>query len=438
MTARIIKKWMILLLAVIMLISMAALNVSASASASETDKTYQAYDASRHREVINENGTTDSEWSLCMDHHKQSPGKTDEATGEYSKNENATKDTYASNGGKGDFQKIKRMLFYKLKHPQLNYTVLQNEYYYQQDNKKIYDTDYSQIPELNKQKQDLRTFAEDSSHDDEINSTMEVFIYKSKNPKMQNLISAKLKEVPTPTKVKFSKKALTENGEDLKGATIRLTKADGSLVKKWVTDGTVTEFELKDGKYTFTETSAPAKYQVATAITFEVKNGKAIVKGIAVTGNTIVMVDKLKEVPTPTKVKFSKKALTENGEDLKGATIRLTKADGSLVKKWVTDGTVTEFELKDGKYTFTETSAPAKYQVATAITFEVKNGKAIVKGIAVTGNTIVMVDKLKEVPTPPSTLPKTGESSSLGAFLSALGLSLAGLGVLYKKMKACE
>ncbi|PKZ74952.1 hypothetical protein CYJ65_02495 [Gardnerella vaginalis] len=145
------------------------------------------------------------------------------------------------------------------------------------------------------------------------------------------------------------------------------------------------------------------------------------------------MVDKLKEVPTPTKVKFSKKALTENGEDLKGATIQLTKADGSLVKKWVTDGTVTEFELKDGKYTFTETSAPAKYQVATAITFEVKNGKAIVKGIAVTGNTIVMVDKLSI-----QVLPKTGESGSLGAFLSALGLSLAGLGVLYKKMKACE
>ncbi|MBS4899806.1 MAG: LPXTG cell wall anchor domain-containing protein [Clostridiales bacterium] len=338
MTARIIKKWMILLLAVAMLISIAPLNVSASASASETDKTYQAYDASQHRKVISENGTTDSEWSLCMDHHKQSPGKPGEATGEYSKNENATKDTYASNGGKGNFQKIKRMLFYKLKHPELNYTVLQNEYYYQQDNKtKIYDTHYSQDPELNKQKQDLRTFAEDSSHDDEINSIMEVFIYKSINPKMQNLISAKLKEVPTSTKVKFSKKALTENGEDLKGATIQLTKEDGSLVKKWVTDGTVTEFELKDGKYTFTETSAPAKYQVATAITFEVKNGKAIVKGIAVTGNTIVMVDKLKEVPTP-----------------------------------------------------------------------------------------------------PSTLPKTGESSSLGAFLSALGLSLAGLVVLYKKMKACE
>ncbi|MFE8719460.1 hypothetical protein ACEV5R_05260, partial [Streptococcus pyogenes] len=234
MTGRIIKKWMSLLLAVTMLISMASLNVSAS----ETDKTYQVYDASKHRKVISKNGTTDSEWSLCMDHHKQSPGKTDEATGEYSKNENATKDTYASNGGKGDFQKIKRMLFYKLKHPELNYPVLQNEYYYQQDNKtnKSYDTTYSKDSRLNQQKQDLRTFAEDSSHDDEINSKMEVFIYSEKNRLMQNLISAKLKELPPPppstppTKVKFSKKALTENGEELKGATIRLTKEDGSLV----------------------------------------------------------------------------------------------------------------------------------------------------------------------------------------------------------------
>lgn len=310
MTGRIIKKWMSLLLAVTMFISMVSLN--ASASASETDKTYQAYDASHYRKVISKNGTTDSEWSLCMTSTKQSPGTSTKATGKYSKNENATKDTYASNGGKGDFQKIKRMLFYKLKHPELNYQVLQNEYYYQQDNKtnKSYDTDYSQTPQLNKQKQELRTFAEDSSHDDEINSTMEVFIYKSKNSKMQNLISAKLKEVPT--KVKFSKKALTENGEDLKGATIQLTKEDGSLVKEWVTDGTVKEFELKDGKYTFTETSAPAKYQVATAITFEVKNGKAIVKGIEVKGNTIVMVDKLKKVPTPNT--NTNKTLPKTGE----------------------------------------------------------------------------------------------------------------------------
>ncbi len=147
---------------------------------------------------------------------------------------------------------------------------------------------------------------------------MEVFIYRANDQRMQNLISAKLKELPPPppstppTKVKFSKKALTENGEELKGATIRLTKEDGSLVEEWVTDGTVKEFELKDGKYTFTEISAPAKYQVATAITFEVKNGKAIVKGIEVTGNTIVMVDKLKELPPPNT--NTNKTLPKTGE----------------------------------------------------------------------------------------------------------------------------
>ena len=365
-------------------------------------------------------------------------------------------------------------------------------------------------------------------------------------------------------KVKFSKKALTENGEELKGATIKLTKEDGSLVKEWVTDGSVTEFELEDGKYTFTEVSAPDKYEVATAITFEVKGGKVTVKGTEVSGNTIVMVDKLKEVPptepkkevfegdtstnidgkevkvgetltykvsyhnttgesqkvviedkipeftsyvegsadnngvykdgkiiwtkenvaagetfevtfkvkveksasgktlinealiragknesktnkttnpvpeippTPekTKVKFSKKALTENGEELKGATIKLTKEDGSLVKEWVTDGSVTEFELEDGKYTFTEVSAPDKYQVATAITFEVKDGKVTVKGTEVSGNTIVMVDKLKEIPPIPdepkdsinknNSLPKTGDGSNPSLYAGIMALA---------------
>ncbi|HER0961888.1 TPA: LPXTG cell wall anchor domain-containing protein, partial [Streptococcus pyogenes] len=51
-------------------------------------------------------------------------------------------------------------------------------------------------------------------------------------------------------------------------------------------------------------------------------------------------------------------------------------------------------------------------------TFEVKNGKAIVKGIEVTGNTIVMVDKLKELPPPNTnkTLPKTGEGTNISLY----------------------
>ena len=122
-------------------------------------------------------------------------------------------------------------------------------------------------------------------------------------------------EVPK-TKVSFSKKALTENGEELAGAKIKLTKKDGTVVKEWTTEGKVTEFELEAGIYTFTEVSAPDKYQVATAITFEVKDGKVTVKGTEVKGNTLVMVDKLKEAP---KTKDQLKETQKTKAQLKGA-----------------------------------------------------------------------------------------------------------------------
>ncbi|XVG96576.1 collagen binding domain-containing protein [Eubacteriales bacterium KG125] len=360
--------------------------------------TYSAYDSSRQRQVVDQTGVTDSDWSLCMNENKLSPGTNTKATGKYIRIENATEATHIDNGGEGDFQKIKRMLFYKLKNPNLNYAVFQHEYYFQQGNKK-YDTNWGAGTELEKQKNKLRSFIEDPSYDSEIEKSMEIIIYHSDNSRVQNLISARLLEQPTPekTKVNFSKKALTEDGEELAGAKIKLTKKDGTVVKEWETDGKLREFELEEGSYTFTEVSAPDKYEVATAITFEVKDGKVLVTGTEVKGNTIVMVDKLKEVPK-TKVNFSKKALTEDGEELAGAKIKLTKKDGTVVKEWETDGKLREFELEEGSYTFTEVSAPDKYEVATAITFEVKDGKVSVTGTEVNGNTIVMVDKLKEVP----------------------------------------
>ena len=128
-----------------------------------------------------------------------------------------------------------------------------------------------------------------------------------------------------------------------------------------------------------------------------------------------------------TKVNFSKKALTENGEELAGATIKLTKKDGTVVKEWTTDGTQTEFELENGIYTFTEVSAPDKYQVATAITFEVKDGKVTVEGTEVSGNTIVMVDK------PSKNLPKTGIESEAMMMAAAALSTLGGLYVSKKK-----
>ena len=57
---------------------------------------------------------------------------------------------------------------------------------------------------------------------------------------------------PNSTKVKFSKRDIA--GKELKDATIRLTHADGTS-EEWKSDGTVKEFTVKEGKYTFKETA---------------------------------------------------------------------------------------------------------------------------------------------------------------------------------------
>ena len=140
------------------------------------------------------------------------------------------------------------------------------------------------------------------------------------------------------------------------------------------------------------------------------------------------VINNYEEAPK-TKVNFSKKALTENGEELAGAKIKLTKKDGTVVKEWTTEGKLTEFELEAGIYTFTEVSAPDKYQVATAITFEVKDGKVTVEGTEVSGNTLVMVDKLKEAP-------KTGDGFNLSLYaciMSFAGGALILLGIKRRK-----
>ena len=156
---------------------------------------YRAHDAAKERKVIDPQGNTDSEWTLCINSDLQSPGATNKATGKYKKIENASENTHGDNGGKGDFRKIKRLLFYKLKNPNLKYAVLQNEYYFQQNGKKRFDTNYSH-PELRVQKQKLRDFINSSTNDDEINKSMKITMYHSEIWNMQNLITATL--IPKP------------------------------------------------------------------------------------------------------------------------------------------------------------------------------------------------------------------------------------------------
>ena len=153
---------------------------------------YRAHNTAKERKVIDPQGNTDSEWALCINIHRQSPGATNQATGKYKKIDNPSENTYRADGGKGDFIKTKRFLFYKLKNPNLNYAVFQNEYYFQQCGDKIYDTPWTRHPNLAEQKQKLRDFINSSTNDDEINKSMKITMYHSEISNMQNLITAKL------------------------------------------------------------------------------------------------------------------------------------------------------------------------------------------------------------------------------------------------------
>lgn len=60
-----------------------------------------------------------------------------------------------------------------------------------------------------------------------------------------------------------------------------------------------------------------------------------------------------------------------NGEELKGASMKLTDMDGNVIDEWVSDGTPhILYGMADGKYRLVESIAPEKYEVATSISPE--------------------------------------------------------------------
>ncbi|HEL0142241.1 TPA: thioester-forming surface-anchored protein [Streptococcus equi subsp. zooepidemicus] len=222
---------------------------------------------------------------------------------------------------------------------------------------------------------------------------------------------------PTNTKIKFSKQDIA--GKELKDATIKLTHADGTS-EEWKSDGSVHEFTVKEGKYTFTETSAPDGYLVSTDITFEVtynkdKNTLEITNVKTSNENKyengiFVMVDDYKKFD----VLFSKVAVN-GSEELKDANLKVVKgekADGELVKQWMSTENQEKISLVAGTYTMVETTAPKGYKVAENITFRVtKDGKVEIKDkykwVAQKDSTVKMEDALEDKPITPLTPAKT-------------------------------
>ncbi len=231
------------------------------------------------------------------------------------------------------------------------------------------------------------------------------------------------------TVVSLSKQDVDHKGRELEGASMKLVGVDTSkntiiFSEKNVTPGadakdfsygesliwtsgtTATSVALLDGTYTLTEEVAPTKYdKVVTSFTFTVSQGKVTTSStdesymLDSASNKIAMFDELLPTPTPTvEVSISKQDIT-SGEEIKGATLRLTGKDenGSDINftaediialgeeasvssygtslVWTSGLSSTKIGLVDGSYELKETNAPENYDAVTSVfSFTIKNG----------------------------------------------------------------
>lgn len=452
---------------------------------------YSAYDSSKQRQVVDQGGVTDSEWSLCMNSNRTSPGTSDSATGSYTKIENATESAHTDNGGTGDFQKIKRLLYYRLKNPDLNYAVFQNEYYYLEGNTK-YDTNWGAGTELDKQQKALRAFENDSSNDDEIEKSMEVIIYHSSSSRVQNLISARLldKSYENPkgeihTAVKADgvtgteEKAAESSAESAqKGITVVDTIQYSGLVSGEKYDVTGELFEVKDGQVTgeakskatmtFTASGSTGEWELDFGKVTGLEAGKTyVVYETAISENDLVdsdqdgRPDKKHEVthknpadkaqtividqgkPDSDDILFSK--VNIGGKEIEGAKIEIRQGD-AVVAEWTSEADRSHtVKLTEGEYVFHEKSAPEGYLKVTDISFSVnKDGTVTVSDadgnkVRADENKLTVTDKSaqpgapKKSDTPRSVNPVTGDANGILITTGILLLSILALILTIRK-----
>ena len=202
-----------------------------------------------------------------------------------------------------------------------------------------------------------------------------------------------------------------ENVELGEGAEL-ISETNGTEIK--FKSGTApTNFKnLVDGKYILHEEAAPDGYEVTTDIRFEIED--AIVYGDTLSDGTVVMTDTKKgEVAISKKNVFSEEipgaTLTLTGKDSKGNAIvfditefvpgtgaKLITTENGTELTW-TSGTTSSLvkNLPSGTYVLEEEAAPSGYVVTTDIEFTIEDG--VVTGETnVTGNTVTMIDDMKE------------------------------------------
>ena len=239
-------------------------------------------------------------------------------------------------------------------------------------------------------------------------------LYNGANQAVDKIVMYNTKQ-KTDINTYISKRDITSN-EELPGATLKLTNAEGKVIETWKSENTPKVFKnLAAGTYNLTETIAPEGYVLSSeTITFKIdenqklydKNGNIIEK--------VIMYNQKK--PTGGGVSISKQDIT-NKQELPGATLVIKDSNNNIIETWVsTDQPHIINELKSGIYTLTETIAPEGYVLSSeTISFTVKDDGSITK--------VVMYNarNSKDIPVENTASYKTITSTVLGSIIILIG-----------------
>lgn len=150
------------------------------------------------------------------------------------------------------------------------------------------------------------------------------------------------------------KKVDTQTHKALPGATFKITRGDGSVVRESVTtdsDGIAHLPELETGTYIVTETRAPDSYVIdETPKTVELHAGQTYEVVFSNSRSYGLQIRKI--------IKGTNKPLS-------GCVFRVAKANGEIIGKYTTNsaGLATVSGLEDGVYVVTELSCPEGYRL---------------------------------------------------------------------------
>lgn len=227
---------------------------------------------------------------------------------------------------------------------------------------------------------------------------------------------------------------LDENNEPLENAVFGLFKPDCTefteenalMTAKSDDKGCFSFADIPFGEFAVREIKAPTGY---------ILSDKVYQVNITEDGQIVEITAENK----PITVEFSKR--DTEGNELKGAKLRILDEKGNVIEEWISDGTNHIVKkLKAGKYVLTETAAPDGYEIATDISFEVfedgtvKAGNTETVAVSKDGNPlIVMVDEAEEK----QITPQTGDNRSKlpGIILTGTGLSILVILILKSRKK---